>query len=676
MKKHIIYILTVVAVLLPGLWSCSSGDEELLPWSEGSEAIPAGDVPVVFRTNLPTANSATRANAGMLEGEADPVVTSLQMLCFDKYGTYVGRRTATNLEAQGTTPDKGTFKGSVPDVTTHIHFIGNLELSFPASSIGKHENVLMHSIETTTYYSSAPKMVYWGYIRKDTPEEMQAWLNPTTASTDGPHTVYMVHDRAQVQLATTTEGSTKVVDFNDDDIQSIDQWVISNGRERGYVAPYNQSASTAVGPFVGYYTETGSGATATRTATPHFTEYEEGGRYTATEGSLAPATQPLFLYEDINQLGEGATNTVKVIVKVTYKTEGTINDANKVRYQVVLLQDKDKNQLRITRNHIYIIHLGRMPYELGYATLAEAVAATSFTNGQMVSVAEAVSNITNGEIAMQLNDGHTSIIYQQASDAGREVLIPFSFAMMDGSGAPYTLDDNGNKTTTRVQGTDFTLTCETNTGALSENTSDMSIADYDPSTGQGHLKMKIGTVSSNLQEAKVTITDKNYGMSRVLNVYTITKFNMTATLERVQNKWRTNVSGSYTCPTYHLHLTLPGYYPAGLYPITVKFATSTLNAFSDATPDAASGSFGVAVESTASLTNSNTANAWNYKAQDWGYWYTYDILTKPEGVDDQHPLELDIYLDDVRGLRGTRASQVGLFLQIQYFGETITRTTN
>ena len=177
MKKHCIYLLTITLTLLAGLWSCSTADEDLLPTDENSAAVPAGDVRITFRTNLPT-TAVTRA--GMLDSEADPAVTTLQMLCFDRYGTYVGRRTATALASDGTTPDKGTFEGSVPDVTTHIHFIGNLELTFPASSIGKHENVLMHSIETTTLYSSAPKMVYWGYVRKDTPEEMQAWLTPTS----------------------------------------------------------------------------------------------------------------------------------------------------------------------------------------------------------------------------------------------------------------------------------------------------------------------------------------------------------------------------------------------------------------------------------------------------------------------------------------------------------------
>ena len=661
--RHTLYIYIGLLFIALGWGACSS-DEDLLPTDGNGTAVPAGDVRITFRTNLPT-TAVTRA--GMLDSEADPVVTTLQMLCFDRYGTYVGRRTATALESDRTTPDKGTFEGSVPNVTAHIHFIGNLELTFPASSIGKHENVLMHSIETTTLYSSAPKMVYWGYVRKDTPEEMQTWLTPTTATTDGPHTVYMVHDRAQVQLATKTVGGSgnTVVDFDDNTIASIDQWIISNGRERGYVAPYNQSASASDGPFMGYYTEATSGSTTTRTATPVFTECTDGGRYTATESKLAAATDPLFLYDDINQLGEGATNTVKVIVKVTYNTSGTITEANKVRYHALLLQDKDKNQLHITRNHIYTIHLGNLPYELGYATLGEAAAATSFTNGQTVSVAEAVGNITNGEIAMELNNGKTTAIYQQASDAGQTVLIPFSFANTDGR-APFTLDDNGKPTTTQVSASDFTLKCDPNTGALS--------ASADPATGKGHISMKIATVSNNLQEAKVTITDKNYGMSRVLNVYTITQFNVTATLERVTGKQRTGISGNYTCPTYRLHLTLPGDYPAGLYPITVKFATSTLNAFSDDTPDAASGSFGVAVESTASLATSGTPTSWNYKASDWGYWYTYEIPSKPSSVDEQHPYEIDIYLDDVRGLRETQASEVGLFLNIQYFGDVKTIT--
>lgn len=669
--RHTLYIYIGLLFIALGWGACSS-DEDLLPTDGNGTAVPAGDVRITFRTNLPT-TAVTRA--GMLDSEADPVVTTLQMLCFDRYGTYVGRRTATALESDRTTPDKGTFEGSVPNVTAHIHFIGNLELTFPASSIGKHENVLMHSIETTTLYSSAPKMVYWGYVRKDTPEEMQTWLTPTTATTDGPHTVYMVHDRAQVQLATKTVGGSgnTVVDFDDNTIASIDQWIISNGRERGYVAPYNQSASTSDGPFMGYYTEATSGSTTTRTATPVFTECTDGGRYTATESKLAAATDPLFLYDDINQLGEGATNTVKVIVKVTYNTSGTITEANKVRYHALLLQDKDKNQLHITRNHIYTIHLGNLPYELGYATLGEAAAATSFTNGQTVSVAEAVGNITNGEIAMELNNGKTTAIYQQASDAGQTVHIPFSFANTDGR-APFTLDDNGKPTTTQVSASDFTLKCDPNTGALSASAADLSIADYDPATGKGHISMKIATVSNNLQEAKVTITDKNYGMSRVLNVYTITQFNVTATLERVTGKQRTGISGNYTCPTYRLHLTLPGDYPAGLYPITVKFATSTLNAFSDDTPDAASGSFGVAVESTASLATSGTPTSWNYKASDWGYWYTYEIPSKPSSVDEQHPYEIDIYLDDVRGLRETQASEVGLFLNIQYFGDVKTIT--
>lgn len=672
--KHTLYIYIGLLSLAFGLGACSS-EEELFPLDESGTNIPSSDVRITFRTNLPTAATTRADGAGMLESEADPTVTTLQMLCFDRYGTYVGRRTATILTSNGTTPDKGTFEGTVPDVTAHIHFIGNLELTFPASSIGKHENVLMHSLETTTFYGSAPKMVYWGYVRKDTPEEMQAWLNPpsNTLSTAW-NVVYMIHDRAQVKLATKTEGGSTVVDFDDNTIASIDKWVISNGREHGYVAPFNQSASTATGPFVGYYTETTSGGTTTRAATPVFTECTEGGRYTVTnENKLADATAPLFLYDDINQLGEGATNTVKVILKVTYKTGGTITDANKVRYQVVLLQDKNKQQLHITRNHTYIIHLNRLPWELGYATLPEAVAATSFTNGQMVSVAEAVSDITNGEISMKLNNGKTSVIYQQASDAGRTVLIPFSFAKINGGGAPFTLDDNGDPTTTKVGASNFTLTCDPNTGALSESTADLSIADYDQTTGEGHISMKIGTVSNNLQEAKVTITDKTYGMSRVLNVYTITKFNVTAvTLEKVTGKQRT-VSGT-NCPTYHLHLELSGNYPDGLYPITVKFATSTLNAFSDTSADQAHGSFGVAVESTADLATSTATNAWNYKASDWGYWYTYEIPARPEGVDDQHPLKLDIYLDDVRGLRQTRASQVGLYLQIDYFGDVKTYT--
>lgn len=637
--KYISHIFTCLLALL--LFAGCQSEEVGI---EDDTTPTMKEIPVRFRTNLPTSPQ-TR---GMLNGVKYAPVTSIQMLCFDSYGMYVGRRNATLVNSNSPSPDNGTFEGAVPEVTARIHFVGNYEVVLNTSYIGQDENLLMQSVEASTHYSTAPTMVFWGYHREGNPSDMAAWLNATTQNT-----VYFITDRAIVELGTVS----------DDKVDAIQSWVISNGRERGYIAPFNQAQSNT-DPFTGYYD-----ASDNSLHNP-FTEYSTAARYTASESQMEATTNPLFLYEDVNLRDEGAANTVKVILKVKYKDTSIGNGG--IRYQAVLLQDTENQQFTITRNHRYVMNLGKLPFELGYNTFAEAATAKTFSNGQTVSVAEEVSVLTNGKVEMDINNGKTSIIYQDASDAGQVKLVPFTFTDLINGGAPNTLDADGNETTTKVTKDNFSVTIADNTGALSSSSADVYVNDFNSTTGEGHIAVKVGTISDNLQTAKITITDKTYGMSRNINFYTITKFQLegTPTLEKVDGTSRTlTISGTaYTCDTYKLSFTLPADYPSGLYPIDIKFATSTLNAYQGTTGGNRNDTFGVSVESTSALNSSATATAWNYNAANWGYWYTYSIASKPEG---NNGTKIEILFDDVRAFRGTtnRASTVGLFLKILYFGD-------
>ena len=648
--RHTLYQIIWLLTIVVGLGACSTDEEDLLPLDESSIDTPEGDIPIVFHTNLPTASN---TRAGIYDSQPDPYVQTIQMLCFDRYGLYVGRRMATPVTPDKTTPDKGTFKGTVPEVTARIHFIGNLELTLGSSFLGEDENVLMRSEAITTHVSSTPTMVYWGYHREETPEALKDWLNPTSETQT--HKVYFIHDRATVKLALNSDNSVKV---NDDNIEEIQSWTLSNIRQRGLIAPFNE-ATANTDPFTAYYIG--------GVASPVQTDFG-GARYNATTNDMRNATVPLYLFDDINATGDNAANTVKVILKVKYKQSmvGDIGNGN-VRYQVVLLQDKNKEQLHVTRNHTYTITIDRLPFDLGHLTLAEAVAATSFSNGQMVSVAEDVSQITNGKVVMNLNNGKTSIIYQDPLVAGTTIEIPFTFEDNTTHAAPYTLDDNGNETSTQMTVNNFKVSCDYNNGALSTSATDLKIKSYDSSNGKGVISMKIGTVStSDLAEAKVVISDNVYGMSRTLNVYTITAFAITdATLTRVTGVSRTILGKN--CPTYKLSFKLPYNYPEGLFPITIKLASSTLNPFSD-NDNRSPIPFGVVVESTGELNSSPTSNAWNYNASNWGYWYTHEIASRPSGLSDNDDIPISIYLDDVRPMRETSAAQVGLYLQIEFFG--------
>ena len=625
--RYISHILTILAGVF--LFVACQKDDIAFDDEEGKVM---NEIPVRFKTNLPT-QPQTRS---LVKGEKYPPVTSIQMLCFDSYGMYVARRTATPVSTNSS-PDYGTFEGNVPEVTARIHFIGNHEVVLNTRYIGMEENVLMQSEETSTLYSSNSGIVFWGYHRESTPDAMKDWLV-------GNNTVYFLADRAIVELGTV----------NDDKVEAVQGWIISNGRERGYIAPFDQSHSNT-DPFSGYYNASDN------TLHNPFTEYTTAGRYTATESDLEPISKPLFLYEDVNLRDEGAVNTVKVILKVKYK------DTNiGIRYQTVLLQDSENQQFTVTRGHRYIMNLGKLPFELGYTTFEAAAAATSFSNNQTVSVVEEVSVLTNGEVEMDINNGKTSIIYQSAAnDQGQVKLIPFSFEDLQNGGAPFKLDNEGNPTTQRVDASNFTLNILNNTGALTASSSDIYIYDYDQATGKGHIAVKVGTISTSLQSAKISITDKTYGMSRNINFYTIDEFRLVGDMTLTNTGTTRTVLGK-TCTTYKLSFTMPANYPSGLYPIEIEFATSTLNAYSDTQAGTPHGSFGVSVESTANLNSSNNNRQWNYNATNWGYWYTYSIQTKPEGDGNIH---LDIFFDDVRQFRESQASNVGLFLKIKYFGD-------
>ncbi len=632
--KQVTYILSILLAAFI-LGACEKNDMEL----DLGDAADYREVPVHFKTNLPLDGIQTRY---MLYGSKYPKVTTIQMLCFDSFGLYVGHREAT-LTSQSATgqPDYGTFEGHVPEVTARIHFIGNLTLNFESAFIGRDENVMMHALETTTYYEGAP-MVYWGYHREETPVVMKEWLNSTS-----PNTVYMLTDRAMVELETDNQGHVVV---DDNTIESIESWVISNGNSRGYIAPFNQS--DLEDPFSSYYNA------ATGNPENVFTDYTAAGRYTAQESKLEPATSPLFLYEDANQQSDNAAQVVKLILKVKYKNHDLGANHDGVLYQTVAIQNSKNELLRIIRNHRYEVSLGRLPFELGHERFVDAVNATSFSNNTTVNVAEEVSVLTNGEVEMDVNNGRTSIIYQDAAQSGQDILIPFSFKDIETNQAPY----DPNNPTQRLDMSNFSVTVNSNEGSIAVGS--VSMVDYDQSTGIGHIGFRLGSVGEALQKAVINISDQTYGMSRNINIYTITEFQFpeAPVLTRVQGVSR-NVKGK-VCPTYKLTLKIPSDYPSGLYPIEVLFATSTLNAYSDVSAGTASGSFGVKVESTSNLRNSTTLTDWNYNAANWGYYYSHTLYEAP-GNDG----EVNIYFDDVRQMRGTQASTVGLFLKIKNFGD-------
>lgn len=630
-----------------------------------------GEMAVNIHLSIPTISPATRS---MVPG-AERMVSDMKMICFDANGYYLGVREATVVSTYKddashnfvTSPDKGTIEGTVPAATCRVHFIANrARLDLSNVAIGTAENIVMRSEAMSTFYNETDEISYWGFHREENVALMQQWL---AGEKEGDNTVYLLRDRAQVRIRDVSDGEQ----INLDRIHKV-EWTISHGRDRGYLAPYNPADVRH--PFDGYY-QVKDGK---MIANSVISEYASSGRYDATEadmeknGSLVVGgdntLQPIFLFEDLNDdpnLREVDADVVKLILKVQYlydENGDKLYDDNgehipgkeegKIRYHTVLLMNQEYEMFHVTRNHTYTLTITGLPRSLGADSFAEALVNTNYSNNQLTNIEEEATDVTDGthSLSIQTVSG-TSVVYQQAGT----VDIPFRY-LTNSAG-----DSN-------VQ---FSAVWKTNEEVAETNIPVV----YDSSTGEGVIKVTLKDVGETLKYGKLLFTDKTFGLQRYVNVYTISeyKFKNTPKLESAG----TRTVGNVTRNVYKLTLELPtgtNRYPKGLYPITVKFATQTLNAFSDNSSTSAHGSYGVTMETTAvdgieSGAASGNNYPWNYQARDWGYWYSYIVLTQDDMTKDASGNDvITLYFDDIRTIAHPNSTfnSIGLYYQIDYFG--------
>lgn len=676
MKNYKIGLLAILAALT--IASCSDYDEI----STGN--MPEGDMPLCIRIATPDDGTETRAQ---LAGETSNV-TSLWMMCFDRYGVFVGKRQATITTHATATLDRGVVTGTVPEVTARIHFVANYEPKAGASEIQDNENNLMLSEKMASAYNEATNTgcIYWGYVKKDTPQQMADFIKGQgegEALTPA-NTVYLIRDRAKVKINAIAESSG---------IKSV-EWCVSNGRAKGYIAAMDRTKmGTNESPFEGYYQK--MDASSQQEGHSQYesesvqNEYQlDDERFTAEESDLKlwdgsteakKEESAIYLYEDKNS----TDNPIRLIFKVTYKDDDNDDNNNPVKYHAVLFTDNDQKQVLVKRNRVYWLTITDLPQSMGEDSFEKALTTTSFTNNQLVGIAETVAKVSNGKAELTVNNGNTSILFTEPT-AGGQVSIPFTF--IDPStrkGVTYdVVDFNGNTTSTgnHVAVGDLSVEWVSNVDLSNVNSDQLAVSSYDWETGRGMIKFNISEISSNLATGVLLLKDKRYGMERKINVYSITHFDFAVTPTLVKTTTTRQVGNTaiqtYQCNTYQLNLSIPANYPAGLYPIEVMMATSTLSPYSDTKAGVPSGSYSVVIESTNYLNSSTDDNTkWYYHAADgenytgWGFWYHYALSQRPAGLSSNQNVPLTLYLDDIRPTRleTQNIQKTGMYLKIKYF---------
>ena len=713
--------LLFIASLAISLSACT---DLLAPDSSNADNVP-------FTVSFSMANRAPQTKSKV--SGIEEVVQSMQLVCFDANGQYLGIRDA-EVTSNGPTPtnapaphfsDKGVIQGTVPQGTARIHFIANRNLSLSLShNVGTAESVVMNSLDLSTKYddktfgegsNAHQKVCYWGYHKESTAEAMSAWLKPAEGSD---HVVYMIRDRAKVVLQYDATGATVPV-------TKID-WLIHNGRDRGYLAPaqvYWWDDENHKEKYCSYSDK--EGHTNELVSIAGMNEYKNSGRYslwtsetvnddgnfdTTYDVSVGTTEQehnlkiPQFLFDDDNT----AADDLKVILKVTY----TVDNNPLTRYHVLRL-NKDKVSVPegadllydIVRNNTYYINCKLLkPDVASYTTLKDAVEGEQFVNAE-TEVDRTIPDINDKNYTLQIklpNEG-TSIVLNSEG----EHTMDFVFRLVDDINTTpegiVDVDENNNYI---VNDNIFEVKWEKTQTFCSASLP----LTYNPTTKQFTITATVleNKLTDHLQDEWIVVKHKASGLTRYIHVYVIDQFRykIKPTLTAAGNDY---VLSFQLPPMKHTQFLADGspdpdelIYPESLYPIDVKFTTNTLNAYGISQSVPSYGLFGVSVEDTQKLcVKANFENGYGGKDEDthpissinigdithwyyqqetnyWDFWYTYSLKTYPingEGTEDDGVV--NIYFKDVRdhikyvpqNQNNGKVRDVGLFLYVEYFGK-------
>lgn len=380
--KHPRYYISLIAGLLAMLTACTNdmiengpsypsnlaGDEYAIQLQIG---IPS------YQENKIETRSQTYGNEGIESSE------DMKLFCFDKDGLFLGLAKDVEIEStpkediqeNGSSPLRG-LKAIVPNATSRIHFVANAtnDFSQAVSWIGIHENNLMTSFESSAGEDQSQKIVYWGYVKKNTPAEMKEFLKGGNLN----NVVHLIRDRAKVK-----------VELEEEVADSIEKVIVSiyDGQEHGTVAPFKKDLT---------FPETNE---MTEWAIDDITPTKDRKTYAGSEGQMENVA---YTFENHND----AANPLKVILWVTYK-----NGVNK-RF-LVLLQDQENKLYRIKRNHEYRIRVKKLDAALGYDSFDAAVNGTPANNPWIV-VEDIIPEVSDGKYTLSIPHGTYRLLNEGA----------------------------------------------------------------------------------------------------------------------------------------------------------------------------------------------------------------------------------------------------------------------
>lgn len=538
MKEIKLYIGIIAVLLTAMLTGCSDSIADSEPSKDETEE---GYYTASFNVSIPNfEQQVTRSTVFMNEGIPKD---SMKLFCFDNEGQFIGFGKVTEFKEikgftrdnNGTIHDDGdihpngstephNFYATIPNQTSRIHLVANTGSQYQtinwgnqANWVGMHENMLMTTFETEHGEDQAAKVRYWGYIKKDSPEELKEYLKPDTKKKD--YIIHLIRDRAKI----SADWSDAVKKANPGIINDFKMTVI-NGVAYGTLAPFNRD-SLLFNPTTG----DDKWVWKVNYVTPSINTRR-------LKGDVGQMFNPTGAFEEHNL----PTDPAKVILW----HDGL--------YYLIYLQDSKNKPYAIKRNYEYKIIIDKLDKSYGNSN-SEVALKGAPANNPWIRVEQIVPGVTDGNYELAIVGGTYKTVN---TGENSEQTVQFT----------YKGDDAANK-----QPKAFVALWTEN---LSFATADApKVTDYTynkaTKTGTGTITYRLDKIDKTWREGIIYLTDTVHGLNRNIHLYSVSEAsynfqnadNISATL---------NSEGDFT-------ITIPKDYPDGLLPVNFKIASNDIN---------------------------------------------------------------------------------------------------
>lgn len=537
MKEIKLYIGIIAVLLTAMLTGCSDSIADSEPSKDETEE---GYYTASFNVSIPNfEQQVTRSTVFMNEGIPKD---SMKLFCFDNEGQFIGFGKVTEFKEikgftrdnNGTIHDDGdihpngstephNFYATIPNQTSRIHLVANTGSQYQtinwgnqANWVGMHENMLMTTFETEHGENQAAYIRYWGYIKKDSPEELKEYLKPDNKKKD--YIIHLIRDRAKI----SADWSDSVKKANPGIINDFKMTVI-NGVAYGTLAPFNRD-SLLFNPTTG----DDEWVWKVNYVTPAINTRR-------LKGDVGQMFNPTGAFEEHNL----PTDPAKVILW----HDGL--------YYLIYLQGSNNKPYAIKRNYEYKIIIDKLDKSYGNSN-SEVALKSAPANNPWIRVEQIVPGVTDGNYELAIVGGTYKTVN---TGENTEQTVQFTY--------------KGSDAETK-QPTDFEALWTENLTYATADAPEVTDYTYDKAskTGTGTIKYKLDKIDKTWREGIIYLTDTVHGLNRNIHLYSVSEANYD--IQDANISATLNSEGDFT-------ITIPNDYPDGLLPVNFKIASNDIN---------------------------------------------------------------------------------------------------